>query len=352
MRARQAAVAGAAVVVVGAAAVAAVGFGGGSQGTAEAEALPPATAQVTRQTLIDAETVDGELGYGSEATLRSRSGGTVTWLAGTGVVVKRGGTLYRVDNERVVLLYGSLPAYRELRPGLEGSDVKQFERNLAALGYDGFTVDDEYTSATADAVRDWQDDLGLPDTGSVEPERIAYAAGQMRVDAHGVTVGDVVQPGAEVMTVTGTARVVTVTLDMDDQRLARRNAPVRITAPDGDEVGGKITDVDTVIDEGSDAPDSEPETRIDVTITVDKPAAFDGYDQASVDVDFTASERKDVLTVPVAALLALAEGGYGVEVIEGSTSRVVAVEAGLFADGRVEVTGDGLAEGVTVGMPS
>ena len=58
-----------------------------------------------------------------------------------------------------------------------------------------------------------------------------------------------------------------------------------------------------------------------------------------------------MLTVPVAALVALAEGGYGVEVVDGRRTRYVAVETGLFAGGRVEVTGDGLAEGMTVGMP-
>ena len=56
--------------------------------------------------------------------------------------------------------------------------------------------------------------------------------------------------------------------------------------------------------------------------------------------------------MPVAALLALAEGGYGLEIIEGSGSRIVAVETGLFADGRVEVSGDGVSQGATVGMPS
>jgi len=351
VRARRIAVAGAAVVGLSAAAVAAVGFGGGSPGTAEAQDLPPATATVTRQTLIDAETMDGELGYDSPFTVSARLNGTVTWLPRTGATIKRGGTLYRVDNERVVLLYGSLPAYRELRSGVEGSDVRQFERNLKALGYDGFTVDSEYTSATADAVRDWQDDLNLPETGVVDPARIVYADTAVRVDALSGAVGDVVQPGAGVLTVTDTARVVTVSLDVDDQRLARKGAKVRLTTPDGEDIGGRITKVESVVEEG-DGPDAEPETLIEVTISVDKPAAVAAYDQASVDVDFTASERKDVLTVPVAALLALAEGGYGVELVEGSSSRIIAVETGLFADGRVEVRGAGLTEGATVGMPS
>jgi hypothetical protein len=58
-----------------------------------------------------------------------------------------------------------------------------------------------------------------------------------------------------------------------------------------------------------------------------------------------------VLTVPVAALVALAEGGFGVEVVAGDSRRYVAVEAGLFADGRAEVTGAGLRQGMLVVVP-
>jgi multidrug efflux pump subunit AcrA (membrane-fusion protein) len=72
-----------------------------------------------------------------------------------------------------------------------------------------------------------------------------------------------------------------------------------------------------------------------------------------VHVVFTSGIRENVLTVPVAALLALAEGGYGVEVVQGSTSTYVPVTTGLFADGRVEISGGGtaIAEGTRVGMP-
>jgi hypothetical protein len=69
-------------------------------------------------------------------------------------------------------------------------------------------------------------------------------------------------------------------------------------------------------------------------------------------VAFTASKVENVLTVPVAALLALAEGGYGVQIVEGGTTKIVGVKTGLFAGGQVEVSGDGLAEGQVVGMPA
>ncbi|MEV4495170.1 peptidoglycan-binding protein [Micromonospora arborensis] len=345
-----------AIVVAAAAGVAAaVGFGGTDRGTAAAGTTPPGTATVTRQTLTDAQNVDGELGYGTTRTATARFGATITGLPDTGTVVKRGGRLYAADDDPVLLLYGSLPAYRVLEPGVEGADVAQFERNLRALGHDGFTVDDEYTGSTADAVREWQEDLGLPETGRVELGRIVYADGAVRVESHQAATGDVTQPGQAVLTYTGTSRLVTVELDVDDQRLAKEGGAASVALPDGDPLAGKVESVQTVIEAGSagaTGQSTEAETKIEVTVSVADPAKLAGYDQASVEVTFTAAERPDVLTVPVAALLALAEGGYGVEVVDGGRSRIVAVTTGLFAAGRVEVSGPEIAEGMTVGVPA
>ena len=55
--------------------------------------------------------------------------------------------------------------------------------------------------------------------------------------------------------------------------------------------------------------------------------------------------------MPVAALLALPKGGFGVQVVDGDTTRIVAVKTGMFAAGQVEVSGRDVAEGVTVGVP-
>lgn len=346
-------VVGTTAVVVGAAAWAAIGFGGTPETGNAASTLPPQTATVTKQTLRDAQSESGTLAFGTERSLYSRLGGTVTALAAPGATVGRGGTLYRLDNAPVVLMYGSVPAYRPLAQGVEGPDVAELERNLKAMGYSGFTVDDEYTGDTADAVREWQEDSGLPETGVVDLGRVVFAPGQLRIGAQKVALADAVQPGTAVLTYTGTSRVVTVELDVNDQRLAKEGAAVTVTLPDGSRVAGKISDTVTVID-SSQAPDGDTEvtTQIEVTIALTDKKAIAGYDRASVDVGFVASERKDVLTVPVAALLALGEGGYGLQVVEGGTTTIVAVEVGLFADGRVEVSGPDIAEGMAVGMPS
>lgn len=343
----------AAVVTVGAATAAAVMVGlpeaeGGSGG--ETGAMPPATASVTRGTLIDREEKSGDLGYGDTTAISARSEGTLTAIAAAGTTLTRGRPVYRLDNKPVVLLYGTLPAYRTLRSGLDGNDVKQLETNLWALGYRGFTVDKEYTSATAGAVEEWQDDLGLTETGTVEPDQVVITPGPVRVDSLSAAKGDLAQRGAALLNLTSTTRVVEVRLELADQRLVKVGAATRITLPDDSTVAGKITKAETVVVPGEgQEPDS---TAIEVTVAFAQGKEPKGLNEAAVTVAFTASQAEDVLTVPVGALLALAEGGYGVEVVEGSATRIVAVKAGMFADGKVEITGDGIAEGTVVGVPA
>ncbi|MEV4535674.1 peptidoglycan-binding protein [Asanoa sp. NPDC049518] len=342
---RTALVAGVAVVAAGAAVAAAVGLGGADGGTAHAGDLPRKTATVTRETLVDTDEVEGRLGYGDPVALRG-TGGMVTWLAPEGATVSRGKPVFRVDDAPVVLLYGALPLYRALTPGVEGADVKQFEKNLAALGYTGFTIDSDYTGATADAVREWQDDLGVASTGSVTAGSVAYAPGPIRIAAHGTPVGS--PAGGPVVTYTGTTRLVTIDLPVGDRDLAVAGASARIELPSGETAEGTVATVGAVATAGQDG--AAP--TVEVTVSVADQRALGDLGETPVDVALTAGSRADVLTVPVAALVALAEGGYGVQVVEGGTSRFVAVETGLFAGGRVEVSGAGLAPGLTVGMPS
>jgi hypothetical protein len=77
-----------------------------------------------------------------------------------------------------------------------------------------------------------------------------------------------------------------------------------------------------------------------------------GLDEAPVDVDVISDSVSDVMAVPVSALVALAEGGYAVEVDAGDGStRLVAVVPGLYAEGLVEVASDGLSPGDRVVVP-
>lgn len=304
-----------------------------------ASITPGKTAKVTRQNLSDSETKSGTLGYGTSTSISSRVTGTLTYVAAAGSTVQRGQTLFRVNELPVVLLHGTLPFYRVLKPGDTGADVKQLTDNLKALGYSGFTTSQ---------VRKWQKSLGWDQTGIVDPARIVCAEGAVRVEGNAASVGD--EAGREaILTLTGTRRVVTTSIEVDDSRLAPVGAAVKVTLPDGKTVDGKVESAKTVVVPGQNG--GEASTRIDVVIGLGE-AKID-LDQASVRIAFTASTREKVLTVPVAALLALREGGYAVEaILDGGATRMIPVKTGLFAAGRVEVTGDGLSEGMTVGMPT
>lgn len=315
--------------------------------------LPAATTEVTRQTLSATTTFDGELGYGVPASTTNRLTGTITDLPEIGDVIKQGRPLYEVDGDPVILLYGEQPAYRALAEGDEGADVEQLERNLDQLGYDGFTVDDEYTWRTAQAVEEWQEDLGLPETGTIELGRVVVLPEPRRIAALAAELGAVAAPGQAVLSHTTTAKAVTFDLAPSDLALAAVGSKVAVELPDGATVSAKISELTTEVVPGS-GQDTEAETVVTAVaeLSGDKAikAAAD-YDQAAVELEIITGTREDVLTVPVTALLALAGGGYGLEVVDGGTSSYVEVDTGLFADGRVEVSGQGIDEGTVVGMP-
>ncbi|NJP95771.1 efflux RND transporter periplasmic adaptor subunit [Nonomuraea sp. FMUSA5-5] len=330
-------------LLAAAVAAAATGFGGAGTGPAATGRTPPATAQVTRTTLTATKTVDGTLGYGDTFTVTAKSQGTITWLPAEGSTITRGHAVYSVDADRRPLLYGTMPLYRELRDGVEGKDVELLERNLDKLGYDGFDVDGTFTWATREAVEDWQEDLGLDVTGTVQPGDVVVADGRIRVAELRKPLGDTAS--GPVLDATGTTREVTVALDVADEHLVRKGMKATVELPDGATVNGKVKSVGKVATETTSGNDTA--TTIEVKVSVG--GLKQPYDAAPVDVTIVSERRENVLAVPVGALLALAEGGYGVQVVEGAATRYAAVEVGMFADGKVEI--EGVPEGATVAVP-
>ncbi|GAA2207542.1 peptidoglycan-binding protein [Nonomuraea monospora] len=324
---------------------------GGTGAAAPSRTPVPATADVTRQDLVETKTVAGSLTYAGERQIASGATGTVTWTPAQGAVIRRGRPLLKVDRKPLVLMYGGLPLYRTLERGVsDGPDVEQLERNLKALGYgDYLTVDDHFSHATARAVEEWQDDRGLAESGRVDASQVVFQPAAVRVTGVKAEVGARSAPGTPALTVSGTHRLVHVDLDTGDQALARKGAAVTVTLPGGEHAKGTITSVGTVAESSGDEQDTS--TTIDVDITLAKPPRSK-LDQAPVEVEMQSERHENVLAVPVEALLALREGGYGVEVVEGGGSRIVAVETGAFGGGLVEVEGQGLAEGMKVGVPA
>jgi peptidoglycan hydrolase-like protein with peptidoglycan-binding domain len=347
-RLRAIAVVGSIILVAAAAIGASIGFGGeGANPSPPTTGPTVATTPVTLGTLTQTQQVNGTLGYGAPVRVTAHGNGTITWLPAPGALVRRGQAMYQVDNRPVSLFYGNRPFYRPLRAGDSGSDVKEVERNLAALGYTGFTVDTNCTAATASAVRKWQKDHSLTRTGEFDPATVVVAPAAVRVLSPAVQPGD--PANGRVLSYTGTTRVVQIPLDVALQSMAKKGGAATVTLPNGSNVAGTIATVGSVATAG-DQP-NDPAT-IEVTVTVADQSKLGTLDQAPVTVTLVSDRARNVLNVPVAALVALANGGTGVQVVTSATSRYVTVQLGMFANGRVQISGAGIAQGTLVGIPS
>jgi hypothetical protein len=111
------------------------------------------------------------------------AGTTYTWLPQPGQVIRQDQRVYSVSTVPVLLLYGSIPAYRAFYAGMpDGADVGELTRDLIALGFGGgLTRSDHYSAATAAAVKRWQRALGLPVTGQILLGQVVFEPGPIRV---------------------------------------------------------------------------------------------------------------------------------------------------------------------------
>lgn len=323
-------------------------------------AAATSTATVTRGSLAARTSLSGTLGYAGDNSVAAQGHGTITWLPAPGQVIRRGEVLYRVDAAPVVLLYGSTPAYRNLAEGatadaVTGPDVAQLNRNLVALGYGRDAglepSSDQFSWATKAAVKEWQKALGLKRTGKLDLGQVVFRPNAVRVTTLSATLGG--PAGGQVFKSTSTTRQVTVDLDAAQQSLVTVNDKVAITLPTGRTTPGTVTSISKVA--STPEKGSTSASTVEVDITPADAAATGTLDQAPVQVAITTGIVHDVLVVPVTALLALAGGGYAVEVVAADARRhLVPVTLGLFDDaqGLVQVTGAGLAAGQRVVVPA
>ncbi len=282
---------------------------------------------------------------------------TFTALPSVGQIIGRGQSLYEIGGQPVLLLYGSTQPTRAFVAGMPpGHDVAELNTNLQALGYGQGLGGDEFTAATAAAIRALQSAHGASVTGELLLGSVVFEQGTVRVTSVTPTVGSTVMPGP-VLSITSTARQVKMALDASEQGSVKVGDTVTITLPDNQTTPGRITYVSSVAtspSSGGKASEEESAPTVEVDATPTDPAATGHLDQAPVNVEITTESVENVLAVPVDALLALAGGGYAVEVAEGRVHQLVAVTVGLFddAEGLVQVSGRGLSAGQRVVVPA
>jgi peptidoglycan hydrolase-like protein with peptidoglycan-binding domain len=73
--------------------------------------------------LVQTESFDGTLGTVDGDPVTTQFSGTVTAAASAGEVVEQGDVLFSIDGDPIVLLYGDVPAYRDLAIGVDNLDV-------------------------------------------------------------------------------------------------------------------------------------------------------------------------------------------------------------------------------------
>jgi len=236
-------------------------------------------------------------------------GSTFTMLPAVGQVIAQGQTLYAISGRPVVLRYGS-PATRELPLG-----------------------------------------------------SVVFERGPVRVTSVSPELGAAVTPGP-VLGVTSTRPQVTIALSAAEQSSVKVGDQVSITLPNEQTTPGMISSVGTVAKApaskegggGGGGPENSEEggPTIEVDVTPSEPRALGHLDEAPVSVSITTSSVPNALAVPVDALLALAGGGYALEVAEGNAHHLEAVTLGLFddAEGLVQVSGQSVHAGQRVVVPS
>ena len=365
----------------------------GNSAPSVAKPQPPSTAEVTRQDLVNTQQESGTLGFAGSYTVvgqsappsGSNSGGnspggsgggsggsgggspgggssgspasnTITWLPAVGATISQGQQLYGVDGHQVPLLYGSTPLYRTLSQGVSnGADVRELNQDLRALGYRSAPDSDVFTSGTTTAVKAWQKALGAIQTGTVNPGDAVIEPNAVVVNTVTASLGG--SATASLMTLSSTTKVITVNLPVTAENLATVGETVQIGLPDNSTTTGHVTAIGTVATNpsngnGGGSPGNSGgggDATVPVTVSLDNPQSVGSLTGAPVTVNFTSAEHANVLAVPVGALLALAEGGYAIDVVDpNGHTHLVAVTLGMFANGQVEVSGPDVHEGQKV----
>jgi hypothetical protein len=325
-------------------AIAAVSLEDGRSAPA-APAVPPlTTATIVRANLATTVLTGGTLGYAPAEPVVNQLSGTYTQLPRTGTTIHRGGVLYRVDNAPAVLMIGATPAWRVFRLGMaDGPDVAELQANLIALGdASGLlsTSTGHYDWSTAMAVERWQRARHQHVSGVIRLGKIVFVPSPVRVGSQISAPGEAATPGQSPYQVTSTTRAVSVPLNptLPSTQTGER---VAIILPSGASTPGMVTAIGSV-------PGSQ-QSGPQLTVIPIRQAATGAGTGVAVQVSLTTSSAHGVLAAPVSALLALAGGGYGVEVVEPSGAhRLVAVRTGMFAGSQVQVSGAGVRAGARV----
>jgi peptidoglycan hydrolase-like protein with peptidoglycan-binding domain len=185
---------------------------------------------------------------------------------------------------------------------------------------------------------------------NVTPEQATAGFG-LAVSTHHVEDGAAVTTSTPVVDLTASHRQVTADVSVTDRATMKVGDAVRVVFPDTSQKPGTIAAIGSVAAKTSSNANATPTVPVTVVLTQDQ--ADPNLVSTPVEVDFTQDQAKGALAVPTGALVALKEGGFAVQVQDANGAvHLVGVQPGIYSDGLVQVTGNGIAEGTKVMVPS
>ncbi len=299
------------------------------------------TAEVRKGDLSEERDFTSKVTFGDAFDAPVALTGTITSQHSVGSVVGFGESLISVNNKPVFLAEGATPLYRDLFrtntktkdefgvkvQHMEGDDVRQLQAflNTTRAADKQLEIDGVYGTTTEKAVKAWQKSVGFGPSGRIDSSQLVFSPGPVRIASEsrvGATFSKLQISAAEA--------VATIDTNNRDRSALPVDSNVVIELPDGARLVGLVTKQKQVVKE-------DGSTVWRTTVTAD--GTFPG-NVTSTKVIATIVVAKDVIHAPVGALIALAEGGFAVEVSNSGTTSLVPVEVGEVLDGRAEVRGE------------
>lgn len=325
--------------------VAAVAFGGFwagratvGKGRVESDvSASTLTVEVKRETVGRALTLNVTAQQPKTLLAANALGGVVTRTSGN-VTVRQGGSLYVVGGVPVRAVQGKEPFYRDLAIGVRGQDVVALRAALVAMGYLS-TPGDVFDSTTYYAVRAWQRELGIEETGTVrlgELVAVPSLPARLVIDSTIAAPGKVLSGGEAIVSGARGSPRFTLVVSEEQARLIPKTATIsmkyagqrwraRIVGTQQNDSG------DTILVLG--APGGGPVCRAQCRLL---PTGR----TTSILSQVTVVPQVTGPAVPVAAVTTEADGSTSVEVVSddgGAISRPVTVRASQ--DGMAVVEG-------------
>jgi hypothetical protein len=227
-------------------------------------------------------------------------------------------------------LAGAEKTLRRAETAPTGLDVEVLADNLAALGY-YHGSGPVWSQPLQAAVSAWQHHIGMSATGRVSPSDVVILRGPSRVAAVNGRLG---APASSVgISLSATFALAVFHLHKAVPHSLTRRRQVLVSTAAGKSATGTVSRV------------TASGSTTTVVVTLPRGSSLADSNTTKVTMTVTISARRNVLVVPIQALLALASGGSAVQLPDG---RLVPVKITASHGDDVAISGVGVRPGLRV----